>query len=606
MKNIWKVVKYIGPYYRRVLLHIFFTFAGTVFSLFSIGMLIPFLGILFGTQEMVYESVDFSFSIESIKTIFNYHISSLMINYGNINTLLIISGVMIVGSLFKNGFMYLAMYHLAPIRNGVVRDIRNALYSKTLVLPLSYYSNERKGDLISRMTNDVHQIEWSIISSLEMIFREPITIIVYLGSLLVISPKLTLFVVVLLPFSGYIIGKVGKNLKKSSTIGQRHLGSIITMMEETLTGLRIIKAFNAENKTNQKFKNLNSQYTSVMNKIYRRKYLARPLVEILGTIVVVIIMIYGATMVLGESGSLSSQAFIGYLLIFSQILNPAKSFSQAYYNIQRGLASAERTEEILEANISITEKPDALPINDFKDKIEFKNVYFKYENDWVLNNINLEIPKGKTIALVGQSGGGKSTMVDLIPRLYEVTKGNLLIDGQDIRDLRIKDLRSLMGNVNQQAILFNDTFYNNIAFGDNNASEKDIINAAKIANAHEFIIRTENGYESNVGDMGSKLSGGQKQRLVIARAILRNPPILILDEATSALDTESEKQVQDALTKIMENRTSIVIAHRLSTVVSADLICVIHEGEIVEKGKHDELIELKGFYHRLHSLQMFS
>ncbi len=569
-------------------------------------MLIPFLGILFGTQEMVYESVDFSFSIESIKTIFNYHISSLMINYGNINTLLIISGVMIVGSLFKNGFMYLAMYHLAPIRNGVVRDIRNALYSKTLVLPLSYYSNERKGDLISRMTNDVHQIEWSIISSLEMIFREPITIIVYLGSLLVISPKLTLFVVVLLPFSGYIIGKVGKNLKKSSTIGQRHLGSIITMMEETLTGLRIIKAFNAENKTNQKFKNLNSQYTSVMNKIYRRKYLARPLVEILGTIVVVIIMIYGATMVLGESGSLSSQAFIGYLLIFSQILNPAKSFSQAYYNIQRGLASAERTEEILEANISITEKPDALPINDFKDKIEFKNVYFKYENDWVLNNINLEIPKGKTIALVGQSGGGKSTMVDLIPRLYEVTKGNLLIDGQDIRDLRIKDLRSLMGNVNQQAILFNDTFYNNIAFGDNNASEKDIINAAKIANAHEFIIRTENGYESNVGDMGSKLSGGQKQRLVIARAILRNPPILILDEATSALDTESEKQVQDALTKVMENRTSIVIAHRLSTVVSADLICVIHEGEIVEKGKHDELIELKGFYHRLHSLQMFS
>ncbi len=569
-------------------------------------MIIPFLGILFGTQEMVYETVDLTFSIESIKINFNYFISNLIMQYGNINTLLIISVVIITGSLLKNGFMYIAMYYLAPVRNGVVRDIRNALYAKTLVLPLSYYSNERKGDLISRMTNDVYQIELSIISSLEMIFREPITIIVYLASLLVISPELTLFVAILLPFSGYIIGKVGKSLKKTSTIGQRYLGSIISMMEETLTGLRIIKVFNAENKTNEKFNDLNDQYTGVMNRIFRRKYLAKPMVEFLGTLVVIFIMIYGATMVLGRGGELSSQAFIGYLLIFSQILNPAKSFSTAYYNIQRGLASADRTEEILQATVNINEKPNAIPIKEFKRSIEFKDVSFKYENDWVINNVNLEIPKGKTIALVGQSGAGKSTLVDLIPRLYEVTKGKITIDGIDVRDLIIKDLRSLMGNVNQDPILFNDTFFNNIAFGNRNAGKEDVIKAAKIANAHEFIIKYEKAYDTNVGDQGNKLSGGQKQRVVIARAILNNPPILILDEATSALDTESEKLVQDALTKVMENRTSVVIAHRLSTVVNADIICVVHEGKIVEMGKHKELLEQKGYYYKLHNLQMFS
>lgn len=569
-------------------------------------MIIPFLGILFGTQEMIYETVDLTFSIESIKINFNYFISNLIMQYGNINTLLIISVVIITGSLLKNGFMYIAMYYLAPVRNGVVRDIRNALYAKTLVLPLSYYSNERKGDLISRMTNDVYQIELSIISSLEMIFREPITIIVYLASLLVISPELTLFVAILLPFSGYIIGKVGKSLKKTSTIGQRYLGSIISMMEETLTGLRIIKVFNAENKTNEKFNELNNQYTGVMNRIFRRKYLAKPMVEFLGTLVVIFIMIYGATMVLGRGGELSSQAFIGYLLIFSQILNPAKSFSTAYYNIQRGLASADRTEEILQATVNINEKPNAIPIKEFKRSVEFKDVSFKYENDWVINNVNLEIPKGKTIALVGQSGAGKSTLVDLIPRLYEVTNGKITIDGVDVRDLIIKDLRSLMGNVNQDPILFNDTFYNNIAFGNRNASKEDVIKAAKIANAHEFIIKYEKAYDTNVGDQGNKLSGGQKQRVVIARAILNNPPILILDEATSALDTESEKLVQDALTKVMENRTSVVIAHRLSTVVNADIICVVHEGKIVEMGKHKELLEQKGYYYKLHNLQMFS
>lgn len=569
-------------------------------------MIIPFLGILFGTQEMIYETVDLTFSIESIKINFNYFICNLIMQYGNINTLLIISVVIITGSLLKNGFMYIAMYYLAPVRNGVVRDIRNALYAKTLVLPLSYYSNERKGDLISRMTNDVYQIELSIISSLEMIFREPITIIVYLASLLVISPELTLFVAILLPFSGYIIGKVGKSLKKTSTIGQRYLGSIISMMEETLTGLRIIKVFNAENKTNEKFNELNNQYTGVMNRIFRRKYLAKPMVEFLGTLVVIFIMIYGATMVLGRGGELSSQAFIGYLLIFSQILNPAKSFSTAYYNIQRGLASADRTEEILQATVNINEKPNAIPIKEFKRSVEFKDVSFKYENDWVINNVNLEIPKGKTIALVGQSGAGKSTLVDLIPRLYEVTNGKITIDGVDVRDLIIKDLRSLMGNVNQDPILFNDTFYNNIAFGNRNASKEDVIKAAKIANAHEFIIKYEKAYDTNVGDQGNKLSGGQKQRVVIARAILNNPPILILDEATSALDTESEKLVQDALTKVMENRTSVVIAHRLSTVVNADIICVVHEGKIVEMGKHKELLEQKGYYYKLHNLQMFS
>jgi ATP-binding cassette, subfamily B, bacterial MsbA len=606
MRNIWKIIKFIYPYKRKVWLHILYTFAGVSFSLFSIGLLIPFLGILFGTQALIEEAVDFSFSVDALKHNFNFYVSSLIVKFGKIYTLLILSAVMVFASLLKNGFMYLAMYYLAPIRNGVVKDIRNSLYKKTLDLPLSYYSNERKGDLISRMTNDVYQIEESIISSLEMVFREPITIIVYIVSLLIISPELTLFVMILLPISGYIIGVVGKTLKKSSSIGQSKLGSIISMMEETLTGLRIIKAFNAETKTSIKFNNLNNEYTDVMNRIYRKKYLAKPMVEFLGTIVVVLIMIYGAYMVLGSGGSLSSQAFIGYLLIFSQILNPAKSFSTAYYNVQRGLASAERTEEILEADICISEKKDALSVTSFVDAVEFKNVSFRYEKELVLQNINLKISKGKTVALVGQSGAGKSTMVDLIPRLYDVTDGQILFDGIDIRDIKIKDLRGLMGNVNQDAILFNDSFYNNIAFGDVDVTEEDVINAAKIANAHEFIIRTENGYHTNIGDMGNKLSGGQKQRLVIARAILNNPPILILDEATSALDTESEKQVQDALTAVMQNRTSIVIAHRLSTVVKADLICVVHEGRIAELGKHQELIDLKGIYHRLHSLQMFS
>ncbi|MBS4014045.1 MAG: ABC transporter ATP-binding protein [Bacteroidetes bacterium] len=606
MKNIWKIAKYIYPYKKKVWLHVLYTFAGVSFSLFSIGMLIPFLGILFGTQSYVNEPVELSLSIDSLKHYFNYNISLMINQFGKINTLLILSAVMMIGSFIKNGFLYLAMYYLAPIRNGVVQDIRNTLYQKTLELPMSYYSNERKGDLISRMTNDVHQIEWSIISSLEMLFREPITIIVYIASLLVISPQLTLFVVILLPFSGFIIGRIGKSLRKTSSVGQKKLGTIISMMEETLTGLRIIKAFNAEAKTTKKFSTLNQDYTNIMNKIYRRNYLARPLVEFLGTLVVVLIMIYGTYMVLRTGSSLSSQAFIGYLLIFSQILNPAKSFSTAYYNIQRGLASADRTEEILSAENKIVEMPDANQINEFNDSIEFKNVSFRYEKQFVLQDINLKINKGKTIALVGPSGAGKSTMVDLIPRLYEVSEGEILIDGTDIRKLKIKDLRALMGNVNQDAILFNDSFYNNIAFGDREVSNEDVINAAKIANAHEFIIRTEQGYDTNIGDMGNKLSGGQKQRLVIARAVLNNPPVLILDEATSALDTESEKQVQQALSNVMKNRTSIVIAHRLSTVVNADLICVVNDGKIVEQGKHDELIKLQGLYHRLHNLQMFS
>ncbi len=606
MKNFRKILSYIIPYWPRVSLNVFFNFLSVIFSLFSLTMVIPFLSILFNTDQQAYELEPLRLSIDSIKNNFYYYINLLIDNYGEVYALVFISLLVVVTSLFKNGFKYLALYHLAPVRNGVVKDIRNAIYKKTIDLPLSYHSKERKGDIISRMTNDVYQIEISVISSLAMVFRDPMTIIVYLGSLMIMSPHLTLFVLILLPIAGLVIGRIAKTLKSTALRSQNKLGMILSVMEETLSGLRIIKAFNAEDKMNQRFFSLNSFFTRVMNKMYRRQDLASPVSEFLGTMVFIIIMWYGGSLVLSGQGSLSPEGFIGYLAIFSQIIQPSKTFTQAYYNIQKGMASADRIDEVLMAEVSILEHPDARSKETFDSGITFNNVSFKYEEDYVLKNINITIKKGQKVALVGQSGAGKSTFVDLIPRFYDATHGEILIDGIPIREIKISDLRALMGNVNQDPILFNDTFFNNIAFGKTNVSEEDVIRAAKIANAHDFIIRNPLGYYTNIGDRGGKLSGGQRQRISIARAVLNNPPILILDEATSSLDTESEKLVQEALLNIMENRTSIVVAHRLSTIIHADVICVMHEGEIVEKGNHQELLERNGIYKKLHSLQMFS
>ncbi len=615
MKRFLSLLRYLIPYWVKALLHTVFSFLSVIFSLFSLTMVIPFLGILFDTQEKVHEQLPLSFEymrqagiglMAILKNNFYYYITQLIDNQGGIYALIFVSGLVILTSLLKTGFKYLALHNMATIRNGVVKDIRNALYNKSVDLPLSYYSNERKGDIISRMTNDVMVVEWSIMSSLEMILSDPITIIVYLIGLLVISPHLTLFVFILLPLSAFIIGRIGKTLKTSAAKGQKRMGQILSIMEETLGGLRVIKAFNSEERMKKRFFDINNVYTRIMVKIYRRQYLATPLSEFLGTVVVVFIMWYGGTLVLGEQTALSPENFIGYLVVFSQIIHPAKSFSTAWYNVQKGMASADRIDEVLNAKNTILEKSDARQVAGFYDSIEFRDVGFKYENEWVLRNINLKIVKGKTLAIVGQSGAGKSTLVDLIPRFYDTIEGEILIDGVPVKDCRIKDLRNLMGIVNQEPILFNDTFSNNISFGSDDATEEQIGQAARVANAHEFIVNTPEGYNTNIGDRGNKLSGGQRQRISIARAVLKNPPIMILDEATSSLDSESERLVQEAITNLMKNRTSIVIAHRLSTVVNADMICVMHEGRIAEQGTHQDLLKKNGIYTRLHNMQMFS
>lgn len=605
-KNVFSVLKLVKKYWKYIVLAVISSFLAVFFSLFSITMAMPFLSILFEKQQLIMSSVPFSFSTTAIRHNFNYMISQLIILNGNQIALAVVSGFIIVTSLFKTFFTYMSVHFVSPVRNRVIEDIRNNIFAKVLELPLSYYSGERKGDLISRMTNDVKEIEISVVGSLQMLFLHPITILVYLASLIWICPQLTLIVIIIIPFAGTILGRIAKVLKKQSRQGMRRIGSLVAIMDETLFGLRIIKAFNAEDKTNKRFESSNRLYTRLMTNLFRRRSLASPVTEFLGSIILVGIMWYGASIVLSHDSNLTAEAFIAYILIFSQIISPAKGFSTAYYNIQNGIASIERVNAIMDADIKINEKHDAISINTFKEKIEYKNVSFRYDRENVLDNINLEVKKGKMIALVGQSGSGKSTMVDLLPRFFDTTEGQIFLDGKPITDYKLKEYRSLFGIVNQEPILFNDTFFNNIAFGEYQAKKEDVVRAAKIANAYDFIMTYPNNFYTSVGERGNKISGGQRQRISIARAVFRNPPILILDEATSSLDSESEKLVQEALDKLMKNRTSIVIAHRLSTIFNADEIIVIHEGRIVERGKHNELLANDGYYKKLYDLQLFS
>ncbi|MDR2854069.1 MAG: ABC transporter ATP-binding protein/permease, partial [Prevotellaceae bacterium] len=601
--------RFLPPYKKYVFLSIFLNLLSTVFSLFSFAAIIPILQILFGTTEATAEHISWTWNdgfkdiIGALTNNIFYSIEQMIATSGVQTVLLLIGVFLIVMTFLKTACAYFSSYFVIPIRTGVLRDLRNQLYSKILSLPLGFFTDERKGDLLSRMTSDVTEVEVSIISSLDFVFKNPITILIYLVVMLVMSWQLTLFVLILLPISALLIGKVGSSLKRKSAVGQAQNGEFLSQVEETLGGLRIVKAFNAEAKMKSRFDTLNDTLRRTFNRINRRQQLAHPMSEFLGTMVIAILLWFGGTLILKNNSPIDAASFIYYLVIFYSIVAPAKDLSKGAYSIQKGLASLERVDKILQTENTIKEiaQPESLPA--FSQKIEYKNVGFKYENDWVLQDINICIPKGKTVALVGQSGSGKSTLVDLLPRFYDVQQGDIFIDGINIKNLKTTDLRALMGNVNQEAILFNDTFYNNIAFGVENATAEQVMEAAKIANAHDFITATEQGYNTNIGDRGSKLSGGQRQRISIARAILKNPPILILDEATSALDTESEKLVQEALENLMKNRTTLVVAHRLSTIKRADEICVMSEGRIVERGKHTELIALNGYYKKLCDMQ---
>ncbi|WP_303918633.1 ABC transporter ATP-binding protein [Draconibacterium sediminis] len=598
--------RFVPPYRGKVVMNIIYNILGALFGTFSFAMLIPALDILFKTKELVTEKVEWALTADSITNNINYYISSFIAKHGEQDSLLLIGLILVIATLFKVGFTYLADFVLIALRNGVVYDIRSLIYKKIIGLPLGYFSEERKGDIMARITSDVQEVENSVANSLGMMIKNPILIIVYLCVMIYMSWSLTLFVFVMLPITGLIIGRIGRSLKRVSTKGQNKLGEILSIIEEDLSGLRIIKSFNAEEKAIGRFQNENQNYRLIMNRLMWRRHLAHPASEFLGTIVIVVVLWYGGRIILGgNDSSLTAAEFIGYMVFFYGIINPAKAFSTALYSVEKGLASMQRIDHVLAAEVTIVDKKDAKDIESFEKDIVYKNVTFAYDKAEVLSNVSLNIPKGTTVALVGSSGSGKTTMVDLLPRFWDITSGNIEVDGTDIRDLKLKSLRNLIGNVNQEPILFNDTIRNNIAFGIDNVSDEAVIQAAKIANAHDFILGTENGYDTIIGDRGDKLSGGQKQRLSIARAILRNPPILILDEATSALDTESEKLVQEALENLMKNRTSLVIAHRLSTIKHANLICVLHEGKIVEQGTHEELMELGGRYKKLHSMQMF-
>ena len=603
MKRFSRILFYLRSQKRNIVLYVTFNLLSIIFSLVSLAMLAPFLQMLFKKEKLISTRPEWSFSATSILEYVKYLISNIINQHSEVYALGAICVIIVISVFFKNLFTYLSFRVLAPMRNYVMTKLRSDLYSKILELPIGFFTEQRKGDIISRMSNDANEVEWSVMSTLEGLIRDPLNILIYLFTLVYISPALSLFLLVLLPLTGFIIGRVSRSLKKQSTASQEQLGTLMSILDETLGGLRVIKAFNAEKILRNKFFHTNDMLNHIRNRMNFRRDLASPMSEFLGVLVLSCILWFGGKLVLNHQAGLNADSFITYILIFTQIINPAKSLSTAFYNAQRGSAAIQRIEEILQAPVTVTDHPYAKTLIAFNHSIEFKNVSFAYDDKIILKNINLTIEKGKTIALVGSSGAGKSSLADLVPRFHDVSGGELLIDGVNIKNYTLHSVRSLMGIVTQEPILFNDTIASNIALGVDNVTTQQIADAATVANALHFIQQKEEGFDSNIGDRGSKLSGGERQRLTIARAVLKNPPILILDEATSSLDTESERLVQDAINNMMQNRTSLVIAHRLSTIRHADEIIVLQKGEIVERGNHDQLLAHNGIYRRLVDMQ---
>jgi subfamily B ATP-binding cassette protein MsbA len=603
MKGFLKLVSYAAPYKGYAFLNVLFNLLSIVFEVFSISLLMPFLNILFKPNALVLVKPEFSMNFNALYGTLNYYISQVIVTRGPESGLIFVSVLVVVVILLKNICRYMALFFMVPLRNWIVRDLRNALYNRVLILPLSYFSSERKGDLITRMSSDAQELEYSIMSSLEAMFKEPLTVIISLTVLIWMSPILTLIVFLCLPIIVLFLGRVTRKLKKQARRGQDKLDSLVSMFEETLMGVRIIKAFNAQQFLNRRFRQQNNQYTNVYIQGNRLLDAASPISETLTVAILAFVLWFGGRMVLNHDNGLTADVFIGFVAIFTQLIPPTKAFSTAYSRMQKGLISLSRIEEVLVSEEKIVEAKNAKPLTSFTESLEFRNVSFSYNDEPVLKNISLIIPKGKTIALVGPSGAGKSTLTDLIPRFYDPTEGQVCIDGVDIREYKILDLRQQMGMVSQESILFNDSIFNNIAFGQVNTSTEGVEESARVANAYQFIKETDGGFQTNIGDRGNKLSGGQKQRISIARAVNKNPEILILDEATSALDTTSERTVQEALSNVMKGRTTVVIAHRLSTIISADLIVVLEKGSIVQQGTHQELLKQEGLYKELHDMQ---